>query len=643
MNPASVVSLGCGTPDCQPQDVVTNMIQERGRLSKSIYQVIALSNPFVKALEPSKEFFPTGMGDTLNEVVFDIARPNEKDVLEWQRVKGASPGYNPCCVEFKEIPYGSRTASACLYRDGWKTPPFCKVDLAFKYNREKQIRQQREIMSQWTKDIWSHWSIVAYQRSIMCLVLNSQYGLPEALGAYPTFARPTSILTFQHLEEIFRRIKSEGGELGRTVPQHELVFIGADEFTALEEQYIKDSVTLGFRSSEVMLPEIGSVRRIGKYMFVLLDCPRRFRNPLPGEVFEDCLVESIIQGDATRGTQTTRNPDYYNPEIARYSEAIYFNASASAWLVPPEAMVKGDSWYPASNYSGEFKLINPPSDCDPFQETVYFAARYMAGMIARFPRRARSVLSLAVHARYKDICVDSCGGAMPSEPDKWFALDCTKVLGQNRLQFLIKGTLPEVCPENHSLFGVTKTGNRFLINSIIGQEAYAGDAIHTEGGTIVTVDFPEGLEAAATCREECDAWDYLACLPANTPSSDPTVDGCAGCSPNEVPTACTHTANFYSDTVLDLVDAEGAGLLGARPGGGYTAASFEAAVQAWLDANGGGDAAVTEGTPDNGFAWSLVITGSTAAELVGAHAVYEDGLYEAYADLVRTGDCDEGG
>jgi hypothetical protein len=636
----SVSTLGCGAPDCEPQDVITNMVQERGRLSASIYQIISCSNPFVKVLEPSKEFFPSGMGDTLNEVVFDIARPNEKDVTNWQHVRAASPGYNPCCVQFKEIPYGSRTVSACLYRDGWMSPKFCKVDLSFKYQREKQIRQQKEIMAQWSKDIWAHWSVLAYQRSVTCLVLNSQFGLPEQLGAYPAFAKPTSALTFQHLEAIFRRIKAEGGELGRTVPQHELVFIGAEEFAFLEEQYIRDSVALGYRSSEVVLPEIGSVRKIGKYMFVIMDTPRRFRDPGINENWEDALVESLIQVPSQRGTVTSANPDYYNSAIAKYSEFIYFNASAAAWLLPAEAMTKADGWYPASNYSGEFMLINPQTDCDPFQETLYFAARYMSGMIARFPKRARAGLALAVHARYKDVCVDSCGGAMPAEPEKLFVLDCAKVLGASRLQLLVKGVLPEVCPDNHSLFAVTKKGNKFLINSVISQEAYAGDSINTEGGTLAIIDFPTGLSAAATCREECDGWDYIACLPANTPSSDPTVEGCGGCSPNTVSTACTHTGNFYSDTVLGLVDADGVSLLGARPGGGYTAESFETAVQDWLDDNGGGTATVTEGNIDNGFAWSLVITGSTAADLVGAQVVYEDGLYEAFADIVRTGDCD---
>src|SRR5690606_7876073 len=132
------------------------------------------------------------------------------------------------------------------------------------------------------------------------------------------------------------------------------------------------------------------------------DKPRRFRQPLSGETWEDALVESTVQVASTRGTETKGNPDYYSKDTAPYSEFICYNQSAAAWLVPPEAMTSADKMYPASDYSGEFVLINPQTDNDPFQETAYFASRYMAGMIARFPRRARCGLALAVHSRAKD-------------------------------------------------------------------------------------------------------------------------------------------------------------------------------------------------------------------------------------------------
>ena len=635
----STISLGCHRgPDAEPMTVITNMIQERGRISQVIYQQIAASHPFIKVLEPSKELFPSGMGDVLNEVVLDVSRPSEGDVLAWQRVQAARPGYNPCCVEFKEIPYGSRNVSACLYRDGWKSPAFCKTDLAFKYEREKQITQQRMIMAQWTKDIWCHWSVVAFQRSVMCVNLAGAYGLPEQIGRYPTYASPTSIVTFHHLEALYVRIKSSGGEFGRSVEGHELIFIGAQEFTALEENYQKERVKLGFQSAEVMLPEIGSVRKIGKYLFVLMDTPRRFREPQPGESFEDCLIPSTLQRESVRGTETVRNPDYHNPEIAKYSEFIYFNASAAAWLIPPAAMTGASQMYPASDYSGEFLLINPQTDKDPFQETVYFAARYMSGMIGRFPARARCGLALAVHDRFKDVCVDGQVG-IPAQPERWFVLDCSKPIGTARLQLLLKkGTLPEICPDNHSLFLVTKQGHKFLINSIISQESYAGDEIHTEGGTIVVIDFPEDLEEVATCREDCDGWDYVACLPAATLSDHPVTATCGSCSPTQPDTTpCTHTVHFSSDTVLDLVDAEGAGLLGARPGPGYTAATFRSAIEELLD--GEGTVTVTQGEAPE-YLWTVVITSNNNANLEGAQVIYEDGFYENGAAFVRTGNCD---
>lgn len=635
MNPMTV---GCGVqPDSTPADIITKMVQEKGRLSQTINQITGLANTFIKVLEPTKEFFPSRTGDVLNELILDIARPQESDVLDWGVVRAASPGYNPCCVEMKEIPYGSRTVSACLYRDNWKSPEFCKVDLSFKYEREKQMRQQTEIMSQWTKDIWSNWSISAYQRSVMCMTLSSTYGLPEALGEYLTSALPTSPITFQHLEEIFRRIKGEGGEMGRTIPQHELIFIGAEEFAFLEEQYMIENERLGARGVDFVLPEIGSVKKLGKYMFVLLDAPRRFGTPAAGQTFEDVLVNSTIRVNSQHGTIDARNPDYYQESTAPYSEAIFFNASAAAWLVPPEAMVNGDSWFPASDYSGMFDLVNLKTAHDPFGENVYFAARFMAGMIARFPKRARAVLSLAVHGRYKDVCVESCEAAGPVEPEKWPVLECCEIMGGDRLQLLLKrdSPLPDNCPDNSSLFIVTINGNKYLIDTVVSQEAYAGDEINTEGGTLVTIELPPELSAAATCRADCDAWDYVACLPANTVSSDPTITGCAGCSPNEFdPDVCTHSIIFDSvDGPITLRDSDDNVLITfvVPP----TAANVDASIETWLLANGGGSATVTE-VDDH---WEITITGNNNALLVGAYVIYDDGLHQSNADVVRVGDC----
>lgn len=641
------VTAGCGAPTCNSKEVVTKLLQERGRISQTIWEFIAASNPFLAAMAKTKSAFPAGMGDTLNRRILNINRAKETDVLGWGRVGGATPangqtpGYNPCCVEYKEIPYGDRMVSACIYQDGWKSPEFCVVDLVFKHEWEMVLQQFTQIMSQWTADIWGHWSVNSFQHSVMCASLASNYGFPEQLGEYPPYV-PTTPITFQHCEEFYRRMKGVGSSLSQAIPGFELIFIGDDEFAFLEEQYLKQAATLGNRGS-IMLPELGSVERIGKFMFVKMDSPRRFRDRTVGETWDDAIIASTVEVPSVRGTRTVRNPDYYNPAVAKYTETIFFNMAAAEWLTPPQPLSTGLGGFLApQNYSGEFILFNQPTDCDPKAKNGRFYADFMSGMIANFPDRARCVLSLAVHNRAKDVCVEGCTADQPADYEKWFVLDCAKVLGESQIQLLVKkGTLPSVCPDNHSLFAVDKKGAKFIIDTVISQEAYAGDSVHTEGGTLVIVSFPDDLSAAASCRNECDGWDYVACLPSSTPSSDPTEAGCQGCSPNTVSDVCTFTFEFESVDGPTILKTSGGSTFVtftfADPDA-PTAAEAEALIQTYLDANGGGTATVTL----SDFHWTIVITGAAAAgltALTGAEVNYDGGFGYPDAAVAQTGDC----
>lgn len=640
-------SLGCGSPSCNPKDVALKLLQERGRISETVWEYIASGNPFLAAMAKTKKHFPSGMGDTLNRRILNVNRAKEDDVLNWSRVGGATPavgetpGYSPCCVEYKEIPYGDRMVSACIYQDGWKSPDFCVVDLVFKHEWEMVLQQFTQIMSQWTADIWGHWSVMSFQRSVMCSTVNSQYAFPEQLGEYPPY-NPTSALTFQHCEEYYRRLKGAGSSLSSAIPGFELVFIGDDEFQFLLQKYKEDVEAIGNRGS-ITLPELGSVERIGKYMFVLMDCPRRFRDRAVGETWEDAIVPSTKEVPAVRGTRTVRNPDYYDQSVAVYSETIFFNMAAAEWLTPPQELASGLNGFLApQNYAGEFILFNEKTTCDPKAKMGAFYADFMSGMISNFPDRARCVLSLAVHNQAKDVCVDSCVGERPAEPEKWFVLDCAKVLGESQIQLLVKkGTLPSTCPDNHSLFAVDRKGNKFIIDTVVSQEAYAGDAIHTEGGTLVIVSFPSELSAAASCRNECEGWEYVACLPSNTPSSDPTATGCQGCSPNAVSDVCTFTAEFDSvDGPTSLKESDGTEMVAFSfaDADAPTAAEAETAIQTYLDAHGGGTATVTL----DDYHWTIVITGAAGdgkTELTGAEVAYDGGFGYPDSTVVQTGDC----
>lgn len=637
------------TKGCNPTDVVTNLYQERGRISQTIWERISSGDPFIKALEKTKTPFPSGMGDVLNRRILNVHNPLETDVLNWGRVGAAEPspdggqtlGYSPCCVSYKEIKYGDRTVSACMYQDGWKSPEFCIVDLVFKAEWEMAIQDFIETMSNWSKGIWGHWSIMAFQRAVTCSTLNSAYGLIEDHGRYPTPA-PTSALTFQHCEEYYRRMKGAGAEMTSAVPGFELVFIGDDEFSALKEKYLQDAGALGNRGT-IMLPSLGAVEMLDKYLFVKMKYPRKFRDPQVGETWEDCIVPHSKYVQGPRGTNEVRNPDYYNAAVAKYVEIIFYNMAAAQWLTPPEPLATGlGGFLKPVHYAGEFMLFNQPTVDDPFGKNGRWYADFMAGMIANFPDRARCVMARAVHNRAKDFCPDGCIGSEQPEEEKWHVLDCAELIGGG-LQLLVKEKpLPAECPPGTSLFAVDKGGNKWIIDKIVSQEAYAGGPIHTEGGTLVKIEFPASLAAVQNCRRECDGWSHVACMPSDTVVSDPTDPGCQGCAPNTVSADCTFTFEFDSvdgpDKLYDSADAVLVDFVFADPAA-PTAAEAETDLQDWITATGTAGTATVVKT---GFHWIITVTdaaGDTKTKLTGAKVDYDAGLGYPKLTVVQTGDC----
>ena len=635
-------TAGCGSPTCNPKNVALNILQERGRISETIWNRITAGNPFLKALEGTKQAFPAGMGETLNRRVLHVHHPRETDVLAWSRVGGAvpgDPGYSPCCVTYKEIPYGDSIVSACLYQDGWKSPSFCVTDLVFKHQWEEVLQQFEETMSNWTSGIWAMWADVAFQRSVTCATLNSIYGLPEEQGRFP-IAAPTSCLSFDHCEEFYTRLRGAGAGLTSAVPGFELIFIGDQQFKKLEYEYFKKAATLGHRhtsgSVDMWFPSLGRVKTIDKFMFVFKQFPRRFRARATGETWEDCIIPHSVRVPSTRGEEERRNPDYYNPNVALYEEIQFFNMAAVNWLTPPEPLATGmNSFLTPQNYSGDFVLFNEKTECDPKAKMGTFFADFMSGMIANYPRRAYCVLALAQHNAATDICPEGCMGPLQSITMTYPALECC-VLINDRLQLLVKGTVPDNCPDGSSLFLVDKKGAKFIVATVHSKEAYTADAHHTEGGTLIELSFPTALAAAQTCRSECDGWDYLACLPSSTPSSDPTSEGCAGCSPNTVSSECKFTFEFDSvDGPSRLADSGNTTLVTFSDPD--DAADVAADIETWLGANGTVSVTLTD------YHYLIEITGANNTpleKLPTAEITYDAGAGTAQVTAVQTGDCD---
>jgi hypothetical protein len=632
--------------DASPLEVITAMQNVPGWFSQQIYQGICQEDPFFAFASKSKRFFNEAMGDTDTTLIFDVGMPSERDVFGWQEVREASPGYNPSTFQVsRELTYGNRKVSATLFKDAVRTPPFSKVDLAFKPRREQQISQILQIMSNWTRGIWPHWARNAWQKASRCRVLNSNYGRgSEQDNAYPTYCNPNQEFGFDHLEEMMVMIKSapRGFAAAGQIPgieqkeskfdQKQVVFIGHEALKALmEKYYTRASATYGYRPDEVFVPELGYATPIGKYFFVTLSTPRRYRDRTGNETWDDAVIASTLRvpapGGAKAGEITVPNPDYFNPQIAKYEEILIPNSDTAEWLVPPAAMTKsvsngGKEWFPASDYSGEFMPINYQSDSNPMGETCYFIGRYMAGMKSLFPERSRAVLALAVHAKVDGVTVIGAPNNGVQFPVNSVALTAT-----GNLQFLISGTLPAAGPAGTTLYAVSQNGQRYLVGAIVTDTPFAGNTKYP-AGRLVELQFPSSYAAAQVDRNNTgDPWEYLAFLPINTPSDPVTA------LPTNLPASTTPTigALIYTDTIVQAFNAANTSLALAS-GPFTTAASLQTALNTYLTANGGGSSIVTMSTALNSptpYLWTIKITGAAAAGLTAlrtGYLTYQDGV-----------------
>jgi hypothetical protein len=623
--------------DCDDQDkTITNFIEQKGYITDFIYAGVRSTHPLIRLLEGTKKEFPSGMGDSITRGILEVTGPNELDGLNWNPVRSNYPGNSACCNEYRDFTYGSRTVHGCLSQIGYKSPSFCKTDIVFKTRFMEQLMQIMMAMRNITTGVWGFWLAASYPKSVTNVILSKVWNHPEAHGTYPSAPRPTTFINVEHLDILNERITTVGGLIGSPIKDFQTIVIGKASYMRMKRRRMeKNAALVGARGPEMALPNYGefNVPDLGRvivwssYAFVLVDKPRRFREKASNETWDDAVIPSTINLRTDKGYRTERNPDYHNPNIALYEETLWLNKEAVDWLVPPAALQKsisvgGKEWFPATNYAGDFEAVYCPTDLK--KKTVRFAADFMGGMMSLFPQKGRAIMHLAVHLEACDdddaVCVSGMPGLPEGNPIR--QVNTNAVAGQ--LQILVEGALPEACPPGHTLFLETEKGLRYLIGSVVSTWAFAGNAEFPVAGNYYVLQLGAGLNDAATTRELCDPWKRVVCLPTATMSDDPAINPCGVCNNDatEPDTTCRQTAIVQTDRIRGITLADDSTTI---PVTNYTvAATLEAAIQTYLDANDGGEATVTGGTVGDGYEWTVIITGNPAFE--GARVIYDDGI-----------------
>lgn len=620
--------------DCSDADkTITNFIEQKGYISSMVYGGIRNSAPMIRLLEKTKKEFPEGNGDTFVRSVLEVNNPNELDGLDWNPVKTGFPGSSPCCNEYRDFTYGSRTVTACLSQIGYKSPSFCKVDIVMKRNFMDQLMQIVMSMQNVSVGVWENWLKNSYPKSVVCVTLSKMWGHPEQLGGYVPDVEPTTFINVEHLDLLYERVQSAGGLIGSPIKDYQCIVIGRNSYNRLKRRRMEQNATLvGARGIDMSLPNyaefsvdgLGKVVVFSSYAFVVVDKPRRFRAKANNtETWDDCIIVSTVNVKTDKGFKTDRNPDYYNPNIAVFEETLWLNLQAVDWLIPPAALAKGigvggKEFFPALNYAGDFEAVYCPED--PKKKTVRFDADFMGGMVSLFPQKGRSVFHLACHIEACDdddaVCVNTTQRAPAnSRSIRWTGITASS----GQLQFLIEGTMPSSCPPGYTLFVTTEKGYKYPVGSVVSTTTFAGNASFPQPGQYVIIAFADS--AVAVLRDDCDPFKFIECLPNTTPSNSSSDSPCGVClNGGAEPVPCTLEVHLTADRIRGIKTAAGTDIISVTD---YTnPATLATAITTALATHGGGTATVTK---DSAFEWDIVITGNNGAMINGT-VTYDDGL-----------------
>jgi len=607
----SEIYMPCDTTgcDCDPDTVITQMQEERGKFSDDVSQQIQHCSNILRFAEKTKRQFPSGMGDYVKTMVLDIAQPSARDVIDHQkRLGSAKPNDSPCDIPCAKIPYGSHTVEACLFGWCWETDWFCKTDLAFKYKREKQIGQIKQIMTTWAAGIWDKWVWRSYQRSVQNYVLNANIPNQHGASGYP-LEDPTSIITIPWLDVITTRLRDAAGLIGSPAMGAWCILIGEEECKTLFDYYFKDGAEhFGVRQAHTMenykrydQALLGGCEyyEISNYKFFTECHAPRYRDRVGGESWDDALLDDREQVISAYGTESRVPAGYRDPDIAKYSEILIFNEEAVRWLTPPVGMTENNGFnvdrHPGYSYSGDFIPVRCPEDKDPLGKKVKYHAEFVAGMESIFPKRGAAILALASHVQPEIETITYTLTPTEAPVDTVSVQASVPILPDGTLQIQTRDKLPNVA-DGQRLFLVTAGDKKVKIATV------SSNFCEDLGVWLHALTF-DNAQAGACVPRECDQWKFVSVFPEGTADST-LVDenGCALCTSSATTPICV---SYVGDNIRGVK-------VGTTTTEGTVAATLESAVQTYLDGNEGGTVEITEGVAGNDYVWTICITGGTA-------------------------------
>lgn len=619
------VSYGCGGDiQCNPVDFnfgrhplyiagqePSNFIWEEGKKE----------NDFLMLFQNSKEFFPDGVGDVATFLIGSVEYPTLTQARNWQKLRES--GYdgvdNPCCFEYIEISSGYRTIKACLQKIGFKTPRWCKLDLAMKPWGEQQVSQLFRRLPEWSACVFSDFVQVNYHKNVYChLALD---GMPSLFGQYPKHY-PNSQINMSYLTHLENDLHNARYFVNSITPQQYLVIIGDDEFQSLRDEWdSRESCKFGVRYpggrefTEMYLPGYnGRYYKFGQWLFFVIRNPLRYRERTGSESWDDCIVDYQISVKGEHGVDSKINPLYNDRSYAKYVETLIFHPDAIKVWLPSKKMtsawnIPGGRQFPATDLSGIFQFV--PLPCDDDGLFMEMRAKYVLGMSEWNRGLGRAILSLGTPRclRIQKTECESC----PVEQCIKYSVTCCNELSDGTVFIRYDGGLPDSCPEGYSWFLETHKGNFYRVTEFIEPTARAACKTQPAGTEAKVILSPNHPGKCGCCGKDCDPYKWITCRRASEVICASETPECCACGtpPAPDPEDCVLEAMFFSDSVTGFLNLVSANVLPSNSYNIETAnatAVLQTDLQNYLTANGGGTAAVTLDLEE--ALWTITITGN---------------------------------
>jgi len=613
----------------------TDLETQRGYLNSHFSKDVlgGGQNVFMSLFARTKRQMRTNGSDTEVALIERVTKANETDVLNWEKLGDSEGGANPCCNPPRQIELlGSDKVTACLMKDSIISDPYCKEELAFKYDATRQYQRIARNMVSYARSIWEHWAIYNYVSNVDNTIASVKWNHPTQRGSYvrQPGVFPTSRLTMGHIEKYIDEMEDSCVETSNGVvgPFRHIIFTSRETLKFLLDDYNADVAAARptYRSREtpknIYINDLNNqeMTYIGPYLFCCMRRPRRFEMPTGSQSWIDSLVPSTINVDAQRGKKGVVNLAWRGAE---FEETIIYSDVALEWLVPPSQLTDSNVLHTnPTDYMGNIipiQAIRGTTECDPQGKLAKLFAEFGAGVMQRSPEMGRAILHMVAGTCVEDI--EGCRDHYEDDHKTPVDVKCSTLDGC--LTIVSKEQLNVTPPAGQDAYLVTKGGKYQLIGSFNGTgiQDPKTNKWHT------TVCLPAKSAENAGLRD-CDPWYYLCYLEPGVPEANPAEPtDCGSCGTGNVATDTDTDGDGEVDTAKCVVAFAseclegftfngGAEILANAPYEGADAETVQTEIQAWLDAQGAGGT-VTVLYFDQSSTWTIEVIGhdSTALDL----------------------------